>query len=109
MQLKFDGWDGLGSCSCCLAGICNRCWLVVPKKEKVLGMIGEDFYVLVGGRHVGNRHCAMMRLCHNLVIRQFSVDGGGGSSFLEVVNRSGQRPGVGITFTIDGRAIIFRV
>ena len=72
-------------------------------------MIREDFYVLGGGSYVGNRHGAMMRLCHNLVIGQFHVDGGRGISFLEVVNRSGQRPGVGISSTIDGRVIMFRV
>ena len=65
--------------------------------------------MLGGGRQVGNWHCAMMRLRHNLVIRQFYVDGGGGSSFFEVVNRSGQRPGVGRASTIDGRVIMFRV
>ena len=58
-------------------------------------MIREDFYVLVGENYVGNRHDAMMRLRHNLVIGQFYVDGGGRSSFLEVVNGSGQRPDVG--------------
>ena len=55
-------------------------------------MIREDFYVLGGGRHVGNRHCAMMRLRHNLVIRQFYVDGGGGRFFwkLQTGGVSGQ-------------------
>ena len=72
-------------------------------------MILEDSYMLGGGRHVGNRHCSMMRLRHDLVIRQFYVDGGGGRSLLEVVNRSGQRPGVGRASTIDGRVIMFRV
>ena len=72
-------------------------------------MTQEDFYVLGGGRHVGNRHGAMMRLHHNLVIGKFYVDGGGGSSFLEVVNRSVQRPGVGRTSPINGRIIMFRV
>ena len=70
-------------------------------------MIWEDFYVLGGGRHVVNWHCAMMRLRHNLVIRQFYIDGGGGSSFLGVVNRSGQWPGVGRASTIDGHVIMF--
>ena len=74
-----------------------------------VGMIREDFYVLGGVRHVGYMQCAMTRLCHNLVIRQFYVDGGGGSSFLEVVNRNGQRPGVNRASTIDGRVIMFRV
>ena len=72
-------------------------------------MIREAFYVLGGGRYVRNRHCAIMRLRYNLVIRQFYVDGGGGSIFLEVVNRSGQRPGVSRASTIDGRVIMFRV
>ena len=72
-------------------------------------MIREDLYVLGRGRHVGNRHDAMIRLRHNLGIGQFYVDGGGGSSCLEVVNGRGQRPGVGRASTIDGRAIIFRV
>ena len=72
-------------------------------------MTRENFYVLGGGRHVGNRNGAMMRLRHNLVIGQFYVDGGGGSSFLEVLNGGGQRPGVGRTSTIDGRVIMFRV
>ena len=70
-------------------------------------MIREDFYVLGGGRHVGDRHYVMMRLRHDLVIRQFYVDGGRGSSFLKVVNRSSQRPGVGKSSTIDGRVIMF--
>ena len=52
-------------------------------------MMREDFYVLGGRRYVGNWHCAMMRLRHNLVIRQFYIDGSGGSSVLEVVNMSG--------------------
>ena len=60
-----------------------------------------------GGRNVGNRHGAMMRLRHNLFIGQFYVDGGGVSSFLEVVNGSGQRPGMGIKSTIDGLVIMF--
>ena len=51
-------------------------------------MIWEDFYVLGRGRHVGNRHSSMMRLRHNLVIGKFYIDGGRGSSFLEIVNRS---------------------
>ena len=72
-------------------------------------MIRETFYVLGGGRHDGNRHSAMMRLRHNLAIGQFYVDGGGGSSFLEVVNGSNQRPGVGRASTINGRVIMFRV
>ena len=70
-------------------------------------MIWEDFYMLGGGRHVGNRHGSMMRLRHNLVIGQFYVDGGGGSSFGEVVNRSGQQPDVGRVSTIYGRNIMF--
>ena len=70
-------------------------------------MIREDFYVLVRGTHVVNWHCAMMRLRHNLVIRQFYIDGSGGSSVLEVVNMSGQRPGEGRASTIDGRVIMF--
>ena len=70
-------------------------------------MIREDFYVLGRGTHVVNWHCAMMRLRHNLVIRQFYIDGGGGRSFLEVVNRSGQRPGVVRASTIDGCVIMF--
>ena len=44
-------------------------------------MIWEDFYVLGGGRHVGYRHGAMMGLRHELVIGQFNIDGGRGSSF----------------------------
>ena len=35
LQLNFDGQDGLGSCSCCLPGMCNRRRLVVLKKEEV--------------------------------------------------------------------------
>ena len=72
-------------------------------------MIQEGFYVLGGRRHVQNRHYAMMRQQHNLVIRQFYVDDGGGISFLEFVNRSGQQPGVGKASNIDGRVIMFRV
>ena len=71
-------------------------------------MIRETFYVLGGGTHVGNRHGAMMRLRHNIFIGQFYVDGGRGSNFLEVVNGSSQRTGVGRTSTIDGRVILFR-
>ena len=71
-------------------------------------MIPEYCYVLGGERHVGNRHGVMMRLRHNLVIGQFYVDGGGGSSFLEVVNGSSQRPCVGRASTIYGRVIMFR-
>ena len=79
------------------------------RKKRFVGMIREDFYVLGGGSYVGNRHGAMMRLRNNLVIGQFHVDGGRGSSFLEVVNGSGQRPGVGRASTIDGPVIMFRV
>ena len=71
LQLNFDGKDGLGSCSCCLPGICNRGRLVVLKKEGVCWNDPGRFYVLGGGRHVGIRHCAMMRLRNILVIRQF--------------------------------------
>ena len=53
-------------------------------------MIREDFYVLGGGRHVRYRHGAMMRLRHELVIGKFYIDGGRGSGFLEIVNRSRQ-------------------
>ena len=70
-------------------------------------MIREDFYVLGVGRHIENWHCSMMRLRHELVIRQFYIYGGGRSSFLEVVTRSGKRPGVGRACTIDGRVIMF--
>ena len=69
-------------------------------------MIWDDFYLLDGGRHVRYRHDAMMRLRHELVIGQFYIDGGRGSGFLEVVNRSRQWLGVGITPTIDGCIII---
>ena len=72
-------------------------------------MIREDFYVLGGGRHVGYRHGAMMRLRHELVIGKFYIDGGRGSSFLEIVNRSRQWPGVGRAPTINGRVIMSRV
>ena len=60
-------------------------------------MIWEDFYVLGRGRHVRYRHGAMMRLRHELVIRQLYIDGGRGSGFLEIVNRSRQWTGVGRT------------
>ena len=69
-------------------------------------MIWEDFYVLGGGRHVGYRHGDMMRLHHELIIGQFYIDGGRGSGFLVIVNRSHQWPGVGRTTTIDGRVIM---
>ena len=72
-------------------------------------MIPENVYVMGGKRHVGNRYGAMMRLDHNLVIGQFYFNVGKGSSFLEVVNRSGQRPGVGRTSTIDGHVNMFQV
>ena len=35
LQLTFAGQDGLGSCRCCLPGICNRRRIVVLKKEEV--------------------------------------------------------------------------
>ena len=35
LQLVFDGQDGLGSCSCCLPGICSRRRLIVLEKEEV--------------------------------------------------------------------------
>ena len=44
-------------------------------------MIREDFYVLGRGRHIRYRHGAMMRLRHELVIRQLYIDGGRGSGF----------------------------
>ena len=72
-------------------------------------MIREDFYVMGGGRHVGYRHGAMIRLHHELVIGQFYIDGGRGSSFLEIVNRSRQWPGVGRAPTIYDRVIMSRV
>ena len=65
--------------------------------------------MLGGGRHDGYRHGAMMRLRHDLVIGQFYIDGGRGSVFLEILNRSRQWPGVGRTPIIDGRVIISRV
>ena len=72
-------------------------------------MIREYFYVLDGGTHVGYRRGAMMRLRRELVIGKFYIDGGRGSSFLEIVNRSRQWPGVGRAPTIDGRVIMSRV
>ena len=69
----------------------------------------EYFYVLGGGMNVRNRYGAIMRLGHNLVIGQFYLDGGGGSSFLEVVNGSGHRTCVGRASTIYGRVMMFRV
>ena len=54
-----------------------------------------SFYVLDIGRHVRYRHGAMKRLRHELVIRQLYIDGGRGTFFLEIVNRSRQWPGVG--------------
>ena len=72
-------------------------------------MIRDGFYVLGGGRHVGYRDVAMMRLRHELVIGQFYIDGGRGGSFLEIVNRSCQWPVVGRAPTIDGRVIMSRV
>ena len=72
-------------------------------------MIMEDFYVLGGGRHVRYRHGDMMRLRHELIIGHFLIDGGIGSGFLEIVNRSLQWPSVGRTPTIDGRVIMSQV
>ena len=72
-------------------------------------MIWEKFYMLGSGKHVRYRHGAMMRLRHGLVIRQLYIDGGRGSGFLEIVNRSRQWTGVGRTPTIYGRVIMFRV
>ena len=72
-------------------------------------MIWEDFDVLGRGRHVRYRHGAMMRLRHELVIRQLYIDGGRGSVFWGIVNRIRQWPGVGRTPTIYGRVIMSRV
>ena len=72
-------------------------------------MVWEYFYVLGGGRHAGYRHGAIMILRHELVIGQFCIDGGRRSSFLEIVNRSRQWPGVVRAPTIDGRVIMSRV
>ena len=69
-------------------------------------MIREYYYVLGRGGHVRSRYGAIMRLRHELVIGQFYIDGGRGSGFLEIVNRSHQWPGVGRTPTIDGRVIM---
>ena len=33
LQLFFDGWDGLGSCSCGLPGIFSRRQIIVLEKE----------------------------------------------------------------------------
>ena len=62
-----------------------------------------------GGRHVGYRCGAMIRLRHELVIGQFYIDCGRGSSFLEIVNRGRQWPGVGRAPTINGRVIMSQV
>ena len=72
-------------------------------------MIWEDFYLLGRGRHVRYRHGDMMRLRHELVIRQLYIDGGIGNDFLGIVNRSRQWPGVVRTPTIYGRVIMYRV
>ena len=72
-------------------------------------MIWEDFYVLGRGRRARYRHGAMMRLRHELVIRQIYIDGGRRSVFLEIVNGSCQWPGVGRTPTIYGRVIMSQV
>ena len=69
-------------------------------------MIWEDFYVLGIGRHFRYRHGYMMRLRHELVIRQIYIDGARGSGFLEIVNRSRQWPGVGRTPNIYGHVIM---
>ena len=47
-------------------------------------MILEDFYVLNRGRHFRYKHGAMMRLPHELVIRQIYIDGGRGSGFCKL-------------------------
>ena len=72
-------------------------------------MVWEDFYFLGRGRHVRYRYSAMVRLRHELVIGQFYIDGGRGSVFLEIVNRSRQWTGVGRIPTIYGRVIMFQV
>ena len=72
-------------------------------------MVWEYFYVIGGGRHAGYRHGANMILRHELVIGQFYIDGGRGSGFLEIVNRSRQWPGVGRPPTIYDRVIMSRV
>ena len=72
-------------------------------------MIWEYFNVLGRGRHVRYRPGTMMRLRHELVIRQLYIDGSRGSGFLEIVNRSRQWPGVVRTPTIYGRVIMSQV
>ena len=109
LQLGFDVQDGSVSYSCGLPGKCSRRQLIVLGKKRFVCMIWEDFYVLSRGRHVRYRHGAMMRLHHELFIGKFYIDGGRGSGFLEIVNRSHQWPGVGRTPTIDGPVIISRV
>ena len=72
-------------------------------------MVWEDFYFLGIGRHVYYRYIAMMGLRHDLIIGQFYIDGGRGSGFLDVLNRSRQWPSVGSTPTIYGRVIMSHV
>ena len=72
-------------------------------------MVWEDFYLLGRGRHVRYRYSAMIRLRHDLIIKQLYVDGGRGSNFLDILNRSCQWPGVGRTPTIYGRVIMSQV
>ena len=72
-------------------------------------MVWEDFYFLGRGRHVRYRYNAMMLLRHDLIIRQLYVDGGRGSGFGDILNRSRQWPSVGRTPTIYGHVILSQV
>ena len=76
------------------------------RKKRFVCMVRENFDMFSRGRHVMNGNSSMMRLHHKIIIGQFHVDGGGRWSWCKVVNRSGQRPRVGSTTTIDGRVII---
>ena len=72
-------------------------------------MVWEDFYFLGRGRHVRYRYIAMMLLRHDFIIRQIYVDGGRGSVFFDILNRSRQWPSVGSTPTIYCRFIMSQV
>ena len=60
VAIKFDEQDGLGSCSCCLPGICNRLQLVVLKKEEVCRNYSGRF-LRAGQREA----CRKLALCHD--------------------------------------------
>ena len=60
LQLTFDGQDWLGSCRCCLPGICNQRRLVVLKEEEVCRNDPGRFL-----RDGQRKACRKEALCHD--------------------------------------------